>query len=201
MAKMSYHHPVTNDEAGASAAEFAMVLPLLLLMIMGFMNVGQQFYAQSLLEGAMQEAARKSSLESATDAGKSTLIDESVMQAVKPIVGSKALFQFDRKAFYNYRIAETKAEEFSDSNGNGVCDNNEPYEDLDGNGAFTSSYSETGQGGARDVQIYTVNLEFQRMFPVLEKVGFNDKIKIQAQTLLKNQPYAGQAKPEVGNCV
>jgi Flp pilus assembly protein TadG len=200
MKALSQLQSLSQDKEGASAAEFAVVLPLLLLMIMGFMNVGQQFYARSLLEGAIQEAARRSSLESATDAGVSTLIDESVIQAVKPIVGSKALFQFNRQAFYNYRIAETKAEEFSDSNDNGVCDNNEPYEDLDGNSAFSKSITEAGQGGAKDVQIYTVNLEFQRMFPMLEKVGFNDKIKIQAQTLLKNQPYAGQAKPKIGNC-
>ncbi len=192
---------IISHDDGASAAEFAVVLPLLLVMVMGFMNIGQQFYAQSLLEGAMQEAARKSSMESASDVAKKALIDESVMSSVKPIVGSKATFQFNRQAFYNYRTAETKAEEYSDSNNNGLCDNNEPFEDIDGNGTWTSNYSESGQGGAKDVMIYTVQLEFQRFFPILDKVGFDDKAKIEAQTLLKNQPYSGQKKPEVGNCI
>jgi hypothetical protein len=51
-----------GDRRGASAAEFALVLPLLLLMIVGITQVGILYFAHSGLRSLVAEGARLASI-------------------------------------------------------------------------------------------------------------------------------------------
>lgn len=48
----------TGEARGASAVEFALVLPLLLLLILGMIEFGTLFYRQAIISWSSREAAR-----------------------------------------------------------------------------------------------------------------------------------------------
>jgi Flp pilus assembly pilin Flp len=52
-----------RDKRGATIVEFALVSPVMILMMMGLGDMGYQVYAQSILNGAMQKAARDSAIQ------------------------------------------------------------------------------------------------------------------------------------------
>lgn len=67
-----------TGERGATAVEFAIVVPLLLLILLGLVDFGRLFYVQISLNAASREGARASSLsESAADV-------TSIVQASSP---------------------------------------------------------------------------------------------------------------------
>ena len=57
--------PVLRDRQGVTAIEFALLAPVLLLAILGVFDTAYDMYTASLIEGAIQKAARDSTLENA----------------------------------------------------------------------------------------------------------------------------------------
>ena len=55
-----------RDDAGAAAVEFALVLPLLLLLLFGIVTVSQAFQTQARLSAAAREGARVIALSGTT---------------------------------------------------------------------------------------------------------------------------------------
>ncbi len=51
-----------QDEQGQSLVEFALVLPILLLILIGIFNFGQVFYSDIVINEAARDAARYASL-------------------------------------------------------------------------------------------------------------------------------------------
>lgn len=50
--------PSLKESTGASAVEFALVLPLLLMLILGMVEFGTLFYRQAIISWSSREAAR-----------------------------------------------------------------------------------------------------------------------------------------------
>ncbi|WP_294093907.1 TadE/TadG family type IV pilus assembly protein [Sphingomonas sp.] len=179
-----------RDRRGVAVTEFAILAPVLMVTLMGLMDLSFQAYTRAVLEGAIQKAGRDSGIEGAT----ATEIDAKVTAAVKQ-VANRASVTFDRRSYSTF--GNIKAERFTDTNGNGIRDPNECYDDVNGNGMWDADPGKTGQGGANDVTLYTVTATYPRMFPLGALLGWSSTETISAKTLLKNQPYATQAIPTV----
>ena len=94
-----------------------------------------------------------------------------------------------------------RPEDFTDINGDGDCNDGEPFEDVNGNGTWDADRGQSGSGGARDAVLYTVTVTYPRMFPYMKILGFSDTVTARARTVLRNQPYGPQnAARRVGNC-
>ena len=177
---------LARDEQGATIVEFAFVLPVLAMLLMGLFDMGYNLYASAILQGAIQKAARDSTIEGATSAS----LDAAVSDAVHRIVPNATLV-FDRKNYASLSDVGTP-EDFTDVNGDGVCDGGEPYEDANGNGTWDTDRGITGEGGARDAVLYTVKVSYPHAFPVGNLIGLSGDEKMQASTVLRNQPYSDQ---------
>jgi len=70
-----------RDREGISTIEFTLVAPVFLMLIMGIFDVGQMGYGLSVLNGAVQKAARDSSLETAN----TETADNIVKKKITPI--------------------------------------------------------------------------------------------------------------------
>ncbi|WP_162789431.1 TadE family protein [Altererythrobacter sp. ZODW24] len=186
-----------REVAGNTVVEFAMIAPVLVGFLLGIFDIGSNLYTATQLEGAIQKAARDSTIEGA--AGRSAAIDANVSAAVHEIA-SGATVTFSRTAYTNYESI-SRPEDFNDIDENGVCDNGEPFEDSNRNGQWDLDRGAEGSGGARDAVLYKVNVTYTRIFPVASLLGLSDKHNVEAITVLRNQPYGTQTSPSVGSCV
>lgn len=178
---------LARDSRGATIVEFAIVAPVMMILLMGISDLAYQVYAQSILNGAMQKAARDSSIQGGAE--NTAAIDAKVTAMVKNIAAN-ATIVFSRKNYDTFSVI--KPEPFVDSNHNGVRNTGECYTDVNGNGSWDADPGLSGQGGANDVTMYTATVTYPRMFPVAGLFGWPSTQTVAASTLLKNQPYASQ---------
>lgn len=206
---MSHHRTLrdlTRSESGATLVEFGLVAPVLCLLLIGSFDVGHTLYMQSVLEGAVQKAARDGTLETAsgTTATQRDTIDEKVKSQLLKLNNS-ADIEVSRRFYRTFSdAAAAQAEPFTDTNEDGECNDGEPFEDRNNNGVQDADGGDdVGKAGARDNVVYTVTIEYPRLFPLNKFIGVPDNVKLQASTVLANQPYGDQqsyGEPTVGNC-
>ena len=184
-----------HDSRGATIVEFALLAPVLLLTLLGLFDMGYNTYTSSVLQGAIVKAARGSTIEGATPAA----LDARVEAAVHDIAPN-ATVTFDRKAYTSFSDVGAP-EDFTDLNGDGVCNNGEPFEDVNGNAFWDADRGKSGGGGARDAVLYTVSVSYPRAFPVGKFIGVSNTHEMQSQTVLRNQPWSEQETAvKVSNC-
>jgi len=176
-----------SDRRGAVLAEFAILAPVMMVMLMGLFDLLYQVYTQSILNGELQKAARDSGIEGG--AASTSTIDAKVQTMVRKIAPG-ATFTSTRKSYDSF--SEVAPEPFTDTNGNGVRDPGECFTDENGNGTWDQDPGAAGQGGASAVTVYTMTATYPRLFPVAGLFGWPTTQTVSATTLLKNQPYATQ---------
>lgn len=190
---------IAADERGATIVEFALITPALLLTLMGLFDMAHNMYTAQMLNGAIQQAARNSTIEGAQ--GREAALDAIVANAVKAI-SPGATAQFSRTAYRDF-TSVGRPEDWTDVNNDGNCDTGEPYEDANGNGSWDRNPGTAGFGGARDAVLYTVTIEYPRLFPIARLIpGQSELMRMQSATVLRNQPFGATATnpPAVGNC-
>jgi Flp pilus assembly protein TadG len=177
-----------GDQRGATIIEFAIVAPVLLLLIMGLAELCYQAYVQAVLTGAMQKAGRDSTIEGASST--TATIDAAVMSQVHAAAPS-ATGTSTRKSYAEFGYIDP--EPFTDTNGDGVRETGECFTDINGNGTWDADPGVSGQGNASDAVVYTMTVSYPRLFPLAGWLGWSGTAAISATTVLKNQPYASQA--------
>ena len=177
-----------RDRSGATIVEFAIVGPVMLMLLLGTMEFGLNVYMRAVLEGAMQQAGRNSGLQSSQSS--QTTIDTFVRDRVQAILPN-ATVTFARE---NYQAFQTvgRPEDFTDTNGNGVYDSTECFQDANGNGVWDADGARTGIGGANDVVEYVATVTYPSVIPGGSALGLSPTTTIKATTMLRNQPFASQ---------
>lgn len=193
---MSLLAKLRRDQAGAAIVEFALVAPTMVVMMMGVFELGHTMYVQSVVNGAMQEAGRDSTVERANLAN----IETQVRRRVGPVAPG-AVFEFKR-AFQQQYVTINRKEPFSDLDGDGKCNDGEPYEDLNDNGIRDLATGVDGQGNARDVVVFQVDVEYDRLFPMPSLSGWSNENTVVGRTILRNQPFRQQDRSvSIEGCV
>lgn len=192
MMRLSFLQRLRRDERGSPIAEFAVVAPTMFLLLMASMDLAYRSYTTSLLEGELQKAARDSGMENQQD--NLDAIEAKVKKQVQLVV-KNATFTPLRKSYTSY--LNNKPERFTDTNGNGIRDTGECYDDVNANGQWDSDPGNAGQGGANDIAAYTMTLTYPRLFPMYGLLGWPSTETITVKTFLRNQPYAAQNVPVV----
>ena len=174
-----------RDDRGVTAVEFAMIAPVLAMTLLGLFDLCYNFYADTMIEGSVQKAARDSTVEGY--ANNPAALDARVTHAVRLVVPS-ADVSFSRRAYTDYTDIG-QAEEFTDNNSDGLCNNNEPFEDVNGNGTWDTDRSRDATNGARDAVLYEVTATYDRAFPLPGLLNWSPQQTVRATTVLRNQPY------------
>lgn len=187
------------DRRGGAAVEFAMTMPILMMMILGGFDMVHSFYVQSVLEGEMAKAGRDGSLESSEDSSTQDAIDQRVRDLVQTI-SRDATVTFTRKSFSSYARVADPGEPFIDGNSNGICDAGEAYEDSNRNGTRDADGGTAGWGGAEDAVVYTATVTYPRIFPVGALMNAPNTITLSASTVLRIQPFTTTAAIPQGAC-
>ena len=180
---------------GSSSVEFALIAPVMLMTLFGMFDLGHGMYTKSLLEGAIEKAARNSSIEAATTGS----LDARVTAVVRQIAPG-AILTFTRSNYANFSNVG-QPEDFTDVDGNNACNSGEPFEDANGNGTYDNDRGRSGNGGARDAVLYKVGVAYPRVMPIGQLIGGSSTQNMTAIAVLRNQPYGLQNLPATtGNC-
>lgn len=187
-----------SDQSGIAAVEFGLVAPVFIVMVLGLFDVSHQIYTTSAMQGAVQNAARDSALESGLS--NPAALDAEVVERIR-MISPKAHVTFKRTNYKNFEDVN-QPENFTDTNNDGFCNNGEPFDDVNGNGTYDLDRGRSGTGGARDAVLYTVDVSYDRLLPMAGLIGMGEEITASASTVLRNQPFNEQSNrtPVVGNC-
>lgn len=195
-------HRLFADTRGAYLVEFAIVMPVFVVLTMGALDVGHTLYTRAVLQGTVQKAARDSAIETGSIAANQAVIDAKVTDTVKEL-NKNATVTISRRFYKTFSKARAaQSETYTDNNSNGRCDG-EPYVDANRNGVYDADGGDGGQGGAKDITIYSVTMSYPRMFPTNALLGMSPTVTLNATTVLANQPYADQSTygaPLAGTC-
>lgn len=181
---------------GVAAVEFALVAPVFLLLLMGAFDMAQMVYGKSVLHGAVQHAARTSTLEGAD----TSEADAKVAEMIVPILPG-ARVDSTRTSYFDFADIG-RPEAWNDANRNGTCDNGETFTDENRNGIWDVDVGEAGNGGANDVVLYEVVVTYNPVFPIPFSTLDEGERKLKATAVKKNQPFAHQEAygSEAGVC-
>ncbi|MEL7728365.1 TadE/TadG family type IV pilus assembly protein [Citromicrobium bathyomarinum] len=199
-----FFNRLRSERDGATLIEFAIVAPVLCLMLMGAFDIGHSLYLRTVMEGIMQKAGRDSTLETSSTTSVQDALDDKVEAQIHALVKDA---QVDTNRRFYRSFAEAKAakpETFNDSDGNGRCNGGEAYEDANGNNVWDEDGGNAGQGGAKDAVLYSVTATYDSLFPLWKMINGTQSRSVTATTILRNQPYNEQgsyAAPVWRNCL
>lgn len=182
-----------SNEDGVSILEFALIAPIVMMMVLGSMDIGHSLFVRATLDGAVQNAARSSSLEGATSLTQQELIDEDVASTIRELAPG-ATVTVSRRYYKTFsKAALASAEKVNEqSPGNMKCDRGESFMDANGNGVWDADGGTDGQGGAKDIVIITFQVSYPRLFPLAAMFGWPANIEMESNSILANQPYGDQ---------
>lgn len=187
---------LSKDQHGVSVTEFGLIAPVLLVMIMGTYDLGHEMYVKSVLNGALQEVGRDSALEGASNADQRDVIDNK-LRAMLLDVAPNASVDVTRRYYKTFsEAASANAEDVIEDpdDANGRCDDGESFMDVNHNGVWDEDGGNNGQGGARDVVIVKVTVEYERLFPTASLIGYGSDVTLVSDSVLANQPYGQQSQ-------
>lgn len=175
-----------QDQRGVAVTEFGLLAPVFLLLMLGSFDIGHTVYARSVLNGAVERAARAASLET----GDTEEADAMVQEFVGPVMPGVEL-ETKRTSYFDFADIG-RPEKFTDGNGNNRCDNSEPYVDENGSGSWNSDIGVSNNGGAGDVVIYEVTARYSPLIPIPFMPEQWATREMVATAVKKNQPFANQ---------
>ena len=174
-------------EKGATAIEFALILPPLVFLILGSIEFSLYLFVQSALEGATFAASR---LGKTGYVANEMTREETIRASLDDRIGfflNPDKIAITSKSYDDFSSVG-KPEPFIDANHNGVRDSNENYTDANGNGVYDEDMGVSGAGDAGEVVVYTVTYPWQIMTPFIQDY-LGKTSDISSKFIVKNEPY------------
>ncbi len=194
-----------GHEDGASIMEFGLIAPVVMVMMLGTMDIGHSYFVRATLDGAMQNAARSSSLEGSSTLTAQELVDLRVKSAILDLAPGATITATRRyyKTFSEAALARAETVIEPPLTANLKCDPGESFMDANENGIWDSDGGSDGQGGAKDIVIIKFTVSYPRLFPLAPMLGWPANVELESNSILANQPYGEQTTydaPVQANC-
>lgn len=179
--------PLWRARGGNAAVEFALILPVFLLVLVGAIEFAISMFVGGMLESAVLTSARYG-MTGAVSGGVSR------EQAIRNRITARTLGFVDGNAtdIQTYVFPSFSAivapEPFIDLNGNHHYDPGEPFSDLNHDGAWTAGGGKAGVGEACEVVLYVVSYQMRSVTGLLQP--FISRIRHYASVAVRNEPYA-----------
>jgi hypothetical protein len=172
--------------SGATAVEFAVILPLLLLFILGSIEMAINLFIGSSIEAAVMEASRYGI--TGTEAGVSRA--DRVMEIVgERTYGLIDMDQVEMDTLVYESFADIgKPEPFTDQDGNESYNAGEPFVDVNGNGQWDPDMGEAGLGGPSDVVVYRLSYDWGIITPLMREV-IGESVRHVSSVAVRNEPF------------
>jgi Flp pilus assembly pilin Flp len=202
MKPSSFLRSFRRDEGGATIVEFALIAMPLCVLIMGGFDLGHQSYIRSVMQGALNDAARRAAVQDPVFAASGATTEERVENAIKHQLQSitpNAEITISQSNFYDFSGIGNPEKLMTDNDKDGAYDeaDGDCFSDLNENGEYDTDTGRSGIGGANDVVFYQADIVMPRLLPVANLIGFSPNYEMSVATAIRNQPYGQQKTPPV----
>lgn len=177
-----------RGDEGVTAVEFAMIAPVLILIVMGTLELGAMVAAQRLLDDATFMGSRTGKTGYvAAGSTQAATIQASIRKSASALLDpSKIVLTSVAYPDYSYM----KPEPFTDTNKNGKRDSGEPYTDANSNGQYDDGTGTSGTGSCGQIVSYTATYDWTLATPLLNNlIGTKGIVPLKSVVVVKNEPY------------
>jgi len=194
----SHLHRFPKNTRGSTAIEFALIAPIVILLIVGTMEFALIMYASAVLEGATFSAARlaKTGYTNTATSGTCASPTQTRSQFITCMVQSKtsgllnpANLTTSSKSYSGFSEIG-QPEPYTDVHGLGHYVAGDPYTDINGNGQWDADMGIAGLGGPGDIVVYTVSYPWPIFTPLFNQFfGGKSTVTLSSSAVVKNEPY------------
>lgn len=191
-----------RDQSGATIVEFALVAMPLCVLVMGGFDLGHQSYIRSVMQGALNDAARRAAVEDPAFTASGATTEERVENTIKAQLAGitpGAEITISQSNFYDFSGIGNPEKLMRDKDKDGTYDeaDGDCFSDLNENGEYDTDTGRAGIGGANDVVFYQADITMPRLLPVAKLIGFSPNYEFGVATAIRNQPFGEQRTPPV----
>lgn len=176
-----------RDTRAAAIVEFALILPVMCLMLVGTLDLGYRSYVASVIQGTLHDAARM-----ATVGGVSTAQIQTFVTNRLHAFSRNATIVTNTRSYADYsgvKVAETITQDTAPF---GIYNNGDCFQDSNGNGTYDTDRGRNGTGASEDVVYFEVTMTYPHILPVGKLFGWSANVTTTQNTVLRNQPYAAR---------
>jgi Flp pilus assembly pilin Flp len=178
---------LSGDTRGATIVEFALVVPVLAMLLLGTLDLGYRSYVTSIVQGALHEAARM-----ATVGGVSTAQIQAHVESRLHEFSRNATITTTTRSYSDFSGVNVPETITQDTAPVGTYNAGDCFQDANGNGTYDLDRGRGGMGGAEDVVFFEVVMTYPHIVPVGTLLGWSSNVTVRQNTVLRNQPYAGR---------
>jgi len=176
-----------RDESGAAIVEAALVIPVLLLLTLGAIELSISIFLGASLESAVLQASR-SGITGNTTGGVSR--EERIRDIIEE--NTYGFLDMDKVKIETLVYSDFadigKPEPFEDANGNGSYDMGEVFSDINGNGMWDPDMGAAGMGDTGDIVLYRVTYDWGIITPLIQAVLGNSMRHV-SSVAVRNEPF------------
>lgn len=197
-----------RENRGVVAVEYALIIPAFFSLMLGSFEIGRILMVYSALEGAVTESSRIAMTGNVPDGYPP---DYSVEEYIRDYVenslenvGVDAGVNISMNVYESFSAIGAE-EPYTDIEGNLVCDNGDPYTDVNDNGSWDADMGASGTGGQENIMLMRIGVELPYMMHgVIEAFSNDTHINLSTSTAIRNEPFGGLSwtpSNTVRNCV
>lgn len=179
-----------RDEKGATIVEFALILPVMCILLLGVIDLGYRSYVTSIIQGSLHEAARMATVGNVPTAQIETHVRNRLRE-----FSHQATITTTTRSYADFTGVRTPETITNDTAPFGQYNPGDCYQDYNNNSSYDLDRGRSGLGGAEDVVYFEVRMVYPHIVPIgnfLPGAGWDENVEITQNTLLRNQPYAGR---------
>jgi Flp pilus assembly protein TadG len=179
-------------ELGSVITEYAIVLPVFLVMIVGGFEIGRIYMISAALEGTLVQSTRiaMSGYLPTDYATREEYIEALVVTSLQSVgvTSGVTVSMMVYSSFAN--VGE--AEPYVDQNGNNEYDVGECYTDVNGSLFWDADMGDTGAGGEENIMVMTVDVDLPFMTSFMSHITDTfGGIGLSGSTIIRNEPFGG----------
>lgn len=175
-----------RSERGSASIEFAVVAPVMIMLIIGIIEVGMYQAVSTMLEGGLREASRYGVTGNAANEGERVARIRQIVQNHTYGLVDTAQLSLTGRTYASYTMIGD--EEYTDSNGDGSYTPGEPYTDRNGNGQWDPDSGTPGYGGSDSIVVYRVSYNWPFLTGLLRPV-MGDHWTMRSAIVVRNEPF------------
>jgi len=180
-----------KDRRGAAALEFALVAGPLCLTLLALTDLAYRVYVTAVVEGTVHRAARLATVGDK----KGSDIDDYVREQLSRFTSSE--IQISKTNYYEFSGIGKSEKLVTDTPPLGIWNIGDCYEDLDDDGQWDPVAGRDGLGSSDDIVYYRISFTYPRLVPLGILLGWSNEQTVEANTVMRNQPFASQAAPAI----